>query len=63
MWRRRTGPCTFYSNSEWSAIFRSAGFEVITQRTLSRCRNFTHPVQRSFFLIRLGEVAPQSYAT
>jgi SAM-dependent methyltransferase len=53
-WRRRTGPCTFHSRSEWSAMFKSAGFEVITERPLSRWRNFTHPVRRNFFLIKLA---------
>lgn len=53
-WRGRTGPCTFHSRAEWNAMFRSAGFEVITERPLSRWRNFTHPVQRNFFLIQLG---------
>lgn len=58
-WRRRTGPCTFHGRSEWSAMFEAAGFEVITERPLSRWRNFTHPVQRNFFLIKLAG-APQS---
>ena len=53
-WRKRTGPCTFHSSDEWGAVFRSAGFEVITERPLSRWRNFAHPVQRSFFLIKLN---------
>ncbi len=59
-WRQRTGPCTFYSTPEWSVRFRSAGFEIITERPLSRWRNFTHPVQRNFFLIKPGTtMAPQ----
>lgn len=53
-WRRRTGPCTFRSESEWGAVFKSAGFEVVTARELSRWRNFTHPVQRTFFVLKLN---------
>ena len=52
-WRRRTGPCTFYSESGWSAMFKAAGFEVITMRPLSRWRNLSHPVQRAFYVIKL----------
>ena len=51
-WRRRTGPCAFHSKSEWSAIFKSAGFEVVQERGLSRWRNLAHPVQRRFFLLK-----------
>ena len=58
-WRRRTGPCTFHSNAEWSALFRSAGFAVVTQRSLSHWRNFTHPVERSFFVIKLNTVSAE----
>jgi ubiquinone/menaquinone biosynthesis C-methylase UbiE len=53
-WQRRTGPCTFHSNAEWRAVFMSAGFEVMTERDLSRWRNFTHPVQRAFFVLKLN---------
>jgi ubiquinone/menaquinone biosynthesis C-methylase UbiE len=52
-WRRRTGACTFRRPSEWRAVFELAGFEVIRERTLSRWRNLTHPVSRSFYLLKL----------
>lgn len=52
-WRKRTGPCTFRRTSDWRAIFDSAGFEVITERPLSRWRNLAHPVTRRFYLVVL----------
>lgn len=52
-WRRRTGRCTFHRESEWRKLFASAGFEIITERTLSRWRNLTHPVRRRFYLLKL----------
>lgn len=51
-WRTRTGPCTFRNESEWRAVFKSAGFDVLTERPLSRCRNLMHPVRRRFYLLR-----------
>ncbi len=53
-WRRRTGPCAFHSNAEWNAVFKAAGFEVVTERPLSRWRNFMHPVQRTFFVLKFN---------
>ncbi|MFN2414896.1 MAG: AAA family ATPase, partial [Pyrinomonadaceae bacterium] len=33
-------------------VFESAGFEVVSERTLSRWRNFAHPVRRTLFVLR-----------
>lgn len=51
-WRKRTGPCTFRSNSEWLTVLNAEGFEVVTERRLSRWRNLAHPVCRALFVIR-----------
>ena len=51
-WRKRTGPCTFHSESDWRALFNSAGFDILTERPLSRCRNLTHPVRRRFYVLK-----------
>ena len=51
-WRRRTGGCTFRRESEWRALFESFGFEVVSERSLSRWRNLTHPVTRRFYLLK-----------
>jgi len=51
-WRKRTGPCTFRNESEWRALLNSAGFDIITERPLSRCRNLTHPVRRRFYVLK-----------
>lgn len=53
-WRGRTGPCTFRYGSEWRALFESFGFEIAGERRLSRWRNLTHPVTRSFFVLKAG---------
>ena len=50
-WRARTGPCTFRRAPEWRAIFNSFGFEVVSERRLSRWRNFTHPVDRRLYML------------
>ena len=50
-WRERTGPCTFRRESEWCALFNSAGFEIVTERLLSRWRNLTHPVTRKLYVL------------
>jgi SAM-dependent methyltransferase len=52
-WRGRTGPCTFRRESEWRALFESFGFEIVSERRLSRWRNLTHPVNRALFTLRL----------
>lgn len=54
-WRKRTGACTFRSESEWRRIFNSAKFEIVTERPLSRWRNLAHPVCRRFYLLKLRE--------
>lgn len=51
-WRNRTGACTFRSESEWRTLFNAAGFQVVTERRLSRWRNFTHPVSRTFYVLK-----------
>jgi SAM-dependent methyltransferase len=51
-WQPRTGRCTFRSNDEWRGLFGFAGFELVTERELSRWRNLLHPVNRKFFLLR-----------
>ena len=53
-WRNRTGPCTFRSETEWSSLFQAAGFDVLSERPLSRWRNLTHPVRRRFYVLRLN---------
>ena len=53
-WRGRTGPCTFRMESEWRKLFESCGFEIVSERPLSRWRNFTHPVRRRLFLLKYG---------
>jgi SAM-dependent methyltransferase len=52
-WRKRTGRCTFRRESEWHTVFNSAGFEIVTERGLSRWRNLAHPVRRRFYLLAL----------
>jgi len=56
-WRKRTGPCTFRVGNDWRNVFNSAGFEVVSERQLSRWRNLFHPVSRKFFVLRLNEAA------
>lgn len=51
-WRKRTGACTFRGEREWSAVFECFGFEIVSERQLSRMRNLTHPVCRRFFLLQ-----------
>jgi ubiquinone/menaquinone biosynthesis C-methylase UbiE len=53
-WNKRTGPCTFRLGDDWRDVFKSAGFEVVRQRQLSRWRNLFHPVSRQFFVLRLN---------
>jgi SAM-dependent methyltransferase len=51
-WRSRTGPCTFRLEQSWRSVFSKAGFEVTTERSLSRWRNLAHPVARRFYVLR-----------
>jgi len=55
-WRGRTGPCTFRRESEWRALFEAFGFEIVSERQLSRWRNSTHPVSRSFYVLRQSPI-------
>jgi len=55
-WRGRTGPCTFRLESEWRALFRSLGFEIVSERSLSRWRNLTHPVTRRFYVLKQSPI-------
>jgi ubiquinone/menaquinone biosynthesis C-methylase UbiE len=52
-WRKRTGPCTFRREREWRTVFNSAGFEIVSERALSRWRNLAHPVRRRRYVLRL----------
>ncbi len=52
-WRGRTGPCAFRQVSQWRSLFKSFGFEIVSERTLARGRNLTHPVCRQFFGLQL----------
>lgn len=51
-WRSRTGPCTFQAAQGWRKTFSLAGFEIVSERPLSRWRNLAHPVARRFFVLR-----------
>lgn len=55
-WRRRTGHCVFQQEPEWCRLFRSAGFEVVRERRLSRWRNLAHPVSRWFYVLRASGI-------
>ena len=54
-WRKRTGRCTFRRESEWHTVFNSAGFEIVTERPLSRWRNLAHPVCRRVYFLLLKD--------
>jgi SAM-dependent methyltransferase len=54
-WRARTGPCTFRPWEGWRQVFTSAGFEVVSERRLSRWRNLTHPVRRGLYVLRASD--------
>lgn len=63
-WRGRTGPCTFRYESEWRSLFESSGFEIVSERPLSRWRNLTHPVCRRLYDLRKSPIhraSPQGY--
>jgi SAM-dependent methyltransferase len=51
-WRDRTGPCTFRREPTWRELFECFGFEIISERRLSRWRNLTHPVRRRLYVLR-----------
>jgi ubiquinone/menaquinone biosynthesis C-methylase UbiE len=54
-WRNRTGPCTFRTKDEWRSAFSAAGFEVVSERRLSRWRNIAYPVTRRCYLLKLKD--------
>ncbi len=54
-WRGRTGPCTFRLEQGWRKTFTLAGFEIVSERALSRWRNLAHPVARRFYVIRSNQ--------
>jgi ubiquinone/menaquinone biosynthesis C-methylase UbiE len=60
-WQHRTGSCTFRRESEWRSLFESFGFEIVTERSLSRWRNLTHPVSRRFYVLRLKSGENESH--
>lgn len=52
-WRKRTGPCTFRTEAAWRGVFEFHGFEVVTERRLSRWRNLAYPVRRRCYVLKL----------
>ncbi len=54
-WQKRTGPCAFRHDQEWRDTFYSAGFEILSERGLSRWRNLAHPVSRQLFVLKLND--------
>jgi ubiquinone/menaquinone biosynthesis C-methylase UbiE len=55
LWKRRTGPCTFRTDSEWCRQFSYSGFALVNKRALSRTRNVTHLVARRTYVIRRAD--------
>lgn len=53
-WRGRTGPCAFQGVHDWRKTFARAGFEIVSERGLSRWRNLAHPVARRFFVLKFS---------
>jgi SAM-dependent methyltransferase len=51
-WRGRTGHCFFRRETDWIALFAAFGFEIVTERPLSRWRNLAHPVRRRFYVLK-----------
>jgi SAM-dependent methyltransferase len=51
-WQGRIGPCTFRLEVEWRTLFETFGFEIVSERQLSRARNLTHPVARRFYVLK-----------
>lgn len=54
-WQKRTGPCQFRQEQQWRDTFSSAGFEILSDRPLSRWRKLVHPVSRQLFVLRLND--------
>ena len=59
-WRARTGPCTFRLWEGWRRVFTSAGFELLSERRLSRWRNLTHPVRRGLYVLKASDSRRQA---
>jgi ubiquinone/menaquinone biosynthesis C-methylase UbiE len=57
-WRGRTGPCTSQREHGWRRTFDLAGFEIVSERSLSRWRNLAHPVARQLFVLRNSGSTP-----
>ena len=55
-WKHRTGPCTFLLEPAWRVLFSACGFEIMTERPLSRWRNLAHPVARRLFVLKVNSV-------
>jgi ubiquinone/menaquinone biosynthesis C-methylase UbiE len=51
-WSKRTGSCTFKAKDQWRETFEDFGFEVVSDRPLSRWRNLAHPVSRRLYILR-----------
>jgi hypothetical protein len=60
-WQRKTGPCTFLTEQCWRESFVDAGFQVVSERSLSRWRNFAHPVSRRLFVLKSMDVERASH--
>ena len=52
-WCKRTGPCTFRTEAAWRSVFSFHGFEVVTERRLSRWRNIAYPISRRCYLLKV----------
>lgn len=59
-WRGRTGPCTFRREDDWRELFASAGFRVVSERSLSRWRNLAHPVSRRLYVLKAQGLSTES---
>ena len=59
-WRPKIKPCSFHLDHEWRAQFQFFGFEIVTARSLSRWRNFTHPVARRVYVLRRMRQQPDA---
>jgi SAM-dependent methyltransferase len=55
-WIGRTGACTFKTETEWRGVFNGLGFEIISERSLSRWRNLFHPVRRRIYLLQFEPI-------
>jgi SAM-dependent methyltransferase len=59
MWRSRTGRCTFRREREWRALFDSQGFEIVSERPLSRWRNLAYPVRHRLYVLKSHDAPTQ----